>query len=77
MSKRKKRRKDRTLHIERQTAPGSSPGIVAPHPAHLPSEASVLAYGPQQPTVAAFVSSMHTGRINTAPSAMLRARSSA
>ncbi|MEX2027160.1 MAG: CorA family divalent cation transporter, partial [Pirellulaceae bacterium] len=48
MSKKHKRRKDRTLHIQRQTAPGSSPGVIAPHPAHLPSEAAVVAYGPQQ-----------------------------
>jgi magnesium transporter len=47
LSKKHKRRKDRTLHIQRQTAPGHSPGAIIPHPAHLPSEASVLSFGPQ------------------------------
>ncbi len=47
MSKKNKRRKDRTLRIQRQTAPGHSPGAIVPHPAHRPSAAGVLAYGPQ------------------------------
>jgi magnesium transporter len=48
LSKKNKRRKDRTLRIQRQTAPGTSPGVVAPPPTHLPSSANALAYGPQQ-----------------------------
>jgi magnesium transporter len=47
LSKKNRRRKDRTLHIQRQTAPGHSPGAIVPSPAHRPSEASVVAYGPQ------------------------------
>jgi magnesium transporter len=47
LSKKNKRRKDRTLRIQRQTAPGTSPGVVAPPPTHRPSQASVTAYGPQ------------------------------
>ena len=47
MSKRKQRRKDRALHIQRQTAPGTSPGVIVPHPEHRPSAATVIGYGPQ------------------------------
>ena len=48
MSKRNKRRQRRVVRIQRQTEPGHSPGAIVPHPAHRPSAASLLAYGPQQ-----------------------------
>ncbi|HZL91230.1 MAG TPA: magnesium/cobalt transporter CorA [Pirellulaceae bacterium] len=47
MSKKNKRRQRHEIRIQRRTAPGTSPGVIAPSPAQRPSEASVLAYGPQ------------------------------
>lgn len=35
------------MRIRRQTAPGTSPGVIAPAPSHRPSTASAIGYGPQ------------------------------
>jgi magnesium transporter len=47
LSKKNKRRKDRSLRIQRHTAPGTSPGVIIPGPAHRPSAVRVVAYGQQ------------------------------